>query len=105
MYYRGEEDIAEIRRLLEASGYKVNAIPGGGASWEDIQRLPEADLNLVVRDELALKAAVALKKAFGTPYLSAGLPYGIEGTLLWLRKIAAALPGADFAAIEQEAEK
>lgn len=105
MYYRGEEDIAEIRRLLEASGYKVNAIPGGGASWEDIQRLPEADLNLVVRDELALKAAVALKKAFGTPYLSAGLPYGIEGTLLWLRKIAAALPGADLAAIEQEAEK
>ena len=71
-YFRGEEDIKEIRRILEMAGYRINAIPGGGSAWSEIMRLPQADLNLVLRDELALKAAKELQAEFGTPYLSVG---------------------------------
>ena len=103
-YFRGEEDIKEIRRILETAGYRINAIPGGGSAWGEIMRLPQADLNLVLRDELALKAAKELQEEFGTPYLSVGMPYGIVGTLRWLDAINAVLPAKNREAIRQEAE-
>ena len=103
-YFRGEEDIKEIRRILEKSGYHINAIPGGGSAWDEIMELPRANLNLVLRDELALKAAKELEAGFGTPYLSVGMPYGIQGTLRWLDKINAALPAKNMEAVRQEAE-
>ena len=103
-FFRGEEDIKEIRRILETAGYHINAIPGGGSAWDEIMELPQADLNLVFRDELALKAARELETEFGTPYLSVGMPYGIAGTLRWLDTINAALPAKNTEAIRQEAE-
>ena len=103
-YFRGEEDIKEIRRILEMAGYRINAIPGGGSAWSEIMQLPQADLNLVLRDELALKAAKELQAEFGTPYLSVGMPYGIQGTLRWLDTINATLPAKNREAIRQEAE-
>ena len=103
-YFRGEEDIKEIRRILETAGYRINAIPGGGSAWDEIMELPQADLNLVLRDELALKAAKELESEFGTPYLSAGMPYGIQGTLAWLEKINTVLPATNLKAVRQEAE-
>ena len=102
--FRGEEDIKEIRRILEAAGYRINAIPGGGSTWNEIMELPKADLNLVLRDELALKAAKKLQAEFGTPYLSVGMPYGIAGTLRWLDIINAVLPAKNMEAVRQEAE-
>ncbi|MBP3264642.1 MAG: nitrogenase component 1 [Acidaminococcaceae bacterium] len=104
-YFRGEEDIKEIRRILEKAGYRVNAVPGGGSSWDEIMELLHADLNVVLRDELALKAAKKLETEFGTPYLSTGMPYGITGTLNWLEKINAALPGKNLEVVKEEAEK
>ena len=104
-YFRGDEDIKEIRRILEKAGYRVNAIPGGGSSWDEIMELPHADLNVVLRDELALKAAKKLETEFGTPYLSTGMPYGITGTLNWLEKINAALPGKNPEVVKEEAAK
>jgi nitrogenase molybdenum-cofactor synthesis protein NifE len=103
-YFRGEEDIKEIRRILEMAGYHINAIPGGGSAWSEIMRLPQADLNLVLRDELALNAAKELQAEFGTPYLSVGMPYGIQGTLRWLDTINAVLPAKNRETIRQEAE-
>ncbi len=103
-YFRGEEDIKEVRRILEKAGYRINAVPGGGSTWDEIMRLPNADLNLVLRDELALKAAKALESEFGTPFISAGMPYGIQGTLRWLATIDAALPAKNPEAVRLEAE-
>lgn len=103
-YFRGEEDIKEIRRILETAGYHINAIPGGGSAWSEIMRLPQADLNLVLRDELALKAAKELQAEFGTPYLSIGMPYGIAGTLRWLENLNAVLPAKNLEAVRLEAE-
>lgn len=103
-YFRGEEDIKEIRRILEKAGYHINAIPGGGSSWDEIMQLPQADLNIVLRNELALKAAKELESEFGTPYLSAGMPYGIDGTLHWLEMICDVLPAKNLEAVRMEAE-
>ena len=103
-YFRGEEDIKEIRRILETAGYRINAIPGGGSAWSEIMRLPQADLNLVLRDELALKAAKELQAEFGIPYLSVGMPYGIAGTLRWLENLNAVLPAKNLEAVRLEAE-
>ena len=103
--FRGEEDIAEICRILETAGYRINAIPGGGSAWDEIMELPNADLNLVLRDELALKAAKKLENDFGMPFLSVGMPYGIQGTLQWLEKINKGLPATNLEAVRQEAEK
>jgi len=103
-YFRGAENIKEIRRILEKAGYRINAVPGGGSAWDEIMRLPNADLNLVLRDELVLKAAKKLQAEFGTPYLSVGMPYGIQGTLHWLEKINAALSAKNMEAVRQEAE-
>ena len=71
---------------------------------DEIMELPQADLNLVLRDELALKAAKELESEFGTPYLSAGMPYGIQGTLAWLEKINTVLPATNLKTVRQEAE-
>ena len=103
-YFRGEEDIKEIRRILETAGYHINAIPGGGSTWDEIMKLPQADYNLVLRDELALKAAKILETEFDIPYLSTGMPYGIDGTLRWLEMIHAVLPAKNLEAVRQEAE-
>ena len=103
-YFRGEEDIKEICRILKKAGYRINAVPGGGSSWDEIMQLPKADLNVVLRDELALKAAKRLQESFGTPYLSAGMPYGTEGTVRWLEKISATLPAGNLEAVKQEAD-
>ena len=103
-YFRGEEDIKEICRILETAGYRINAIPGGGSAWDEIMELPQADLNLVLRDELALKAAKELQAEYGMPYLSVGMPYGIQGTLAWLEKINTVLPATNLKTVRQEAE-
>ena len=103
-YFRGEEDIKEIRRILETAGYHINAIPGGGSTWDEIMKLPQADYNLVLRDELALKAAKIMETEFDIPYLSTGMPYGIDGTLRWLEMIHAVLPAKNLEAVRLEAE-
>ena len=46
-YFRGEEDIKEIHRILEKAGYRINAIPGGSSTWDEIMELPKAELNIV----------------------------------------------------------
>lgn len=102
VYLRGKADAIEIRRLLELCDIHVVSMPGVGDSWESIMKAPEAALNIVVRNELALKAAEDMKSRFDIPYISVGLPYGMEGTLRWLNKIAEAVNSASLKAAEME---
>lgn len=98
---KGREDMAEIRRLLGMCGISVVSIPGGDSTWDDIMKAPEAALNIVTRDELGLKAAETMKKQFGIPYISVGLPYGLEGTKRWLSGVLSVLDGK-LDAVEEE---
>ena len=87
VYLKGKEDALEIKRLLKKSGISVISMPGAGENWETLLKAPSAALNIIVREELALKAAEKMKDKFGIPYISLGMPYGIDGTLQWIKKI------------------
>lgn len=103
-YQQGHADTQELERILQLAGYEVLTAPGSGSSLEAMQHVGEAALNIVTNVELGLAVAQYLEKHYGTPYIVAGLPYGTQGTVEWLKKIHAALPCPNLAAVQAEAE-
>lgn len=104
-YLHGKADKEEMVRLLELCGYKVEACPGSGTTWEGLQGLSKASLNIVVNEELGLKSAQLLQKQLGIPYIVAGLPYGLKGTKKWLERINEALPVPGLDSLSTEIEE
>lgn len=104
-YLNGTGDIEEICRLVQKAGYEIQAVPGGGSSLEAIRHIPRAAVNIVCNEELGLPVAKFLEKHCGMRYVLAGMPYGVDGTLGWLKKIAALLPAAQLGLVEQEASE
>ena len=103
-YFNGKNDLDEIKRILEIANYRVIATPGAGGELEVLQKVPAAQLNIVINEELGLETAKYLKERYGTPYVVVGIPYGLKGTMRWLEKITEALP-ADLENIREECEK
>lgn len=102
-YLQGAADTGELKRLLRLAGYSVLCTPGSECSVEDLKQLGAAALNIVTNTELGLELAEYLHKRYGTPYIVAGLPYGVQGTLAWMRKINEALPATSMQTLETEA--
>lgn len=85
--YRIRSDVWELQQLMEeAFGWKCRMVMGLECSVDDLAHASEATLNLVIRQE-ALDAAKMLQENWGIPYVY-GAPYGYQGTLEWLGKIA-----------------
>ena len=103
-YFSGRNDLEEIKRILETANYRVSAVPGAGSELETLQKIPAAQLNIVINEELGLETAKYLKERYGTPYVVAGIPYGLKGTLRWLEKIAEVLP-SDLESVREECVK
>ncbi len=104
-YYNGVEDRKELCRILTKAGYTVNCTAGSGSDVESLKRIGSAQLNIVCHEELGLSAAKYLKKRYSTDFVTAGVPYGIEGTRRWLEKINAALPAAKLDDVLAECEQ
>lgn len=102
-YLNGQADCEEIARLLRLMGCRIQAAVGCGSYTKDLRQLGKAGLNIVTNEELGLPLAEYLQKRFGTPYILAGLPYGIEGTLIWLESIRQALPTIKTERVQKEA--
>ena len=104
-YYNSENDLRELKRMLALAGYQVLACPGAGSSTEEIANMAQAELNIVIHEELGLELAQLLQQNYGTPYLSVLPPYGIQGSLNWLRLLRDTMwmDAASMQAIEQEA--
>ena len=52
-YFNGRNDLEEIKRILETANYRVIAVPGAGSELETLQKIPAAQLNIVINEELA----------------------------------------------------
>jgi nitrogenase molybdenum-cofactor synthesis protein NifE len=101
-YLNDDNDLMEIKRILILAGYEIGACFGDGATVEEIMNLTTAEFNLVIHEELGLEIAKFLEKKYDMPYISSGVPYGLEGTLNWLNT----LPGyTTKQEITDEAEK
>ena len=83
-YYNGENDARELVCLLTRAGYEVRHVFGCGMRPEDVDSLAQAELNIVVHDELGLAAAEYLEERCGMPYIAPLPPYGRAGTRRWL---------------------
>lgn len=100
---KGKEDAAELKRMLSLAGITVTSMPGAGDTWEAIMQAPSAALNVVARDELGLSGAKQMEETFGVPYVSLGMPYGIQGSVKWVETIAEKL-SLSAEAVKHEAE-
>ena len=78
-HLRFEDDIEEIRRILGLCGIEVNCFLCAGSSVEEIRRIPEAELNIVIDRDFGLRAAEHCKGRFGTSYICV-TPIGFDST-------------------------
>ena len=91
-YYNGENDVCELVRLLEIAGYTVNATLGSNMDFSAVKNLTQAELNIVVHDELGIGSARVIEDICDIPYIAPLPPYGRTGTKNWMKEIEQALP-------------
>lgn len=90
-YYNAADDIRELKRMLVLAGYRVLACPGAGSSVAEIAALSQAEVNIVVHEELGKEIAEYLRQAYGIPWIAMLPPYGAEASLAWLKKVSEAV--------------
>lgn len=93
-------NLRELENLIERLGLIPNTIFGFGRGIENINKIPEAQFNLLVSPWAGLESVQFLKEKFGTPYLHYPvLPIGAFETSKFLRTVA---DYADFNKEERE---
>ena len=75
-----QEHVEAMKKNLEDAGWKVVSVWAMGNTLEDLNRAPEAEVNLVV-SSTGLRAAEVLKDRFGIPYVTGTPIKGFMGRL------------------------
>jgi light-independent protochlorophyllide reductase B subunit len=88
---RAGPDLAELRSLLGLIGVKVNAVLTADATREDLERLGEAALNIVLCEPSGKEAALLLQILCGTPWIVEEIPIGYHSTIRFLERVAEVL--------------
>lgn len=84
-------DLTEIREILERSNIKVNAVFTAGLTREQLARMGDVALNVVICEASGQPAAEVLRKKFGTPSINTSLPIGKRATDTFLEAIRSSL--------------
>ena len=102
-YFEG--DLQELKRLFSLCGLEVNAALCADCSVEELARMPDADLNVVLDPEAGAAAARFLERHCGMPYIICpGFPIGFSATERMFTEICAVL-GASCEALREESER
>lgn len=90
-------NIRELEKLIEEIGLTPNTIFGYNRGIENINRIPEAEFNLLVSPWVSLKNMKNMEKKLGIPYLHyPTLPIGAYETSKFLREVG------NYAGIDKE---
>ncbi|PWR69674.1 nitrogenase component 1 [Methanospirillum stamsii] len=79
-------DLAEIRRLLSLLGISIGTIFPDGCTTDEIKNIPDASLNLVIRD-IMIPVGEEIEELSGQKYMY-GLPIGLTGTKKWIARVS-----------------
>jgi len=95
--FRHRDDVTEVVQLLAELGVDVSVCAPLGASVADLQRLPEADFNVLLYPEIAEATAGWLRRAHGQPHTTV-VPIGMGATREFVAEVAQ-LAGLDGQAL------
>jgi light-independent protochlorophyllide reductase subunit B len=84
--FRCRDDVREVEKLLAGLGVDINVVAPLGASPQDLNRLGDADFNIVLYPEIALTAAQWLERAHAQPYTRT-VPIGVGATHDFLAEV------------------
>ena len=98
-------DKEEITRILDLCGIDVNCILFAGCSLDDLKKIPEADLNVVLYPEMGQSGAKWLEENLGMPYYVCDVPpIGFDATLSLVSDLAEILK-TDGSKVKEEIEQ
>jgi len=86
--FRHRDDVKEIKQLLNQLGVDVAVVAPLSASVADLQKLAEADFNVVLYPEIGLAAAQWLQRQFDQPYTQT-VPLGSHATREFIAEVCA----------------
>jgi len=87
--FRHRDDVTEVTGLLERLGVEVNVVAPLGASPADLERLGEAEMNIVLYPEIAAQAASWLARTFGQKTIRT-VPIGVGATRAFIAEVVEA---------------
>ena len=97
-------DMNEIRRILSLCGIEVNTILCAGCTVDEMKKIPEADLNIVLYPEMGLSGAKWLQQNLGMPYYVCEVPpIGFDATAIFAEEISQLLK-TDCSKVKEEIE-
>jgi light-independent protochlorophyllide reductase subunit B len=85
--FRHRDDVVEITALLDRIGVDVHVTAPLGATAADLQRLGQADFNVVLYPEIAMQAAKWLERSFQQPIVNT-VPIGATATREFVAEVA-----------------